>query len=276
MEFVIDKDMIINPGGKEPLTLKGCVFGKDVVVERGVTFNVIGGYIGDRTIIRSGARIEGNSVVLGRESYLDRNVWIGGGSCFDEGAFLNAGEWFHMGWNSQVNIARGVEIGCEVGLGIETKIFTHGAYLPIDFGFPAQWGKVKIGNRVWLPSAWVNPGVTIGDEVVVAARSLVNCDLPSGCLAAGNPARVIRENEYTKRNFKCVAEALSHIDTVYVKELERTAIVTTGNTYFDIELRTIEGSVTAESEQIKNQLRRNGIRFKYIPHEGIYRHWDEV
>src|SRR3972149_2503911 len=66
------KDMIINRD-EENFSFKGCKFGRDILVEAGVHFNVIGGEIGDRTIIRSGARVEGNSVVLGRESYLDQD-----------------------------------------------------------------------------------------------------------------------------------------------------------------------------------------------------------
>jgi len=274
MELVFEKDTLIESGMK----FKGCVFGKGVLIEKGVTFNVIGGEIGDRTIIRSGARVEGNSVVLGRESYLDRGAWIGGGSCFDRGAFLNTGDWFHMGWNSQVNIARGVEAGHEVGIGIETKIFTHGAYLPVDFNFPVQWAPVKIGSRVWLPNAWVNPGVRIGDDVVVGARSLINSNLPDNCFAAGVPAKVLREGCYNKTNWSGLLEqALSVLDfPLRVIRLERTTIILVDDTEFDLKLRTISGRVTSRTEQTKNQLRRNGIRFRFTNKNNEYVAWDEA
>ena len=52
---------------------------------------------------------------------------------------------------------------------------------------------VSIGSNVWLGfGCCVLPGVTIGDGTVVAARSVVNRDLPPYCVAAGNPARVVR------------------------------------------------------------------------------------
>jgi len=270
------KDMIINRD-EENFSFKGCKFGRDILVEAGVHFNVIGGEIGDRTIIRSGARVEGNSVVLGRESYLDHSAVIGGGSCFDAGAFLHAGDWLHMGKNSEINIARGVTTGDEVGIGIETKIFTHGAYLPVDFGFPAQWAPVKIGSRVWLPNAWVNPGVGIGDNVVVAAGSVICRDLPAGCFAAGVPARVIQEKKYPAPAPSWLDDILGQLrieDVTAVKEMERTMILISGETYFDIAGRVIEGPVTAASERIKNQLRRNGIRFKFAPIGGVYKAWE--
>ena len=126
---------------------------------------------------------------------MDRNSSIGGGSCFDTCAFLEAGDWLHMGVNSHLNIARGITIGHEFGCGIDTKIFTHGAYInSYELGAPVQWAGVEIGDNVWMPNAWVNPGVKIGSNVLVAARSLVNGLIPPNCMAGGTPARVIKEN----------------------------------------------------------------------------------
>lgn len=52
---------------------------------------------------------------------------------------------------------------------------------------------VCIGSNVWLGSrVMVLKGVTIGDNTVVGAMSLVTRSLPANCVAAGNPAKVIR------------------------------------------------------------------------------------
>lgn len=52
---------------------------------------------------------------------------------------------------------------------------------------------ITIGRNVWLGGAVVVcPGVTIGDDTVVGAGSVVTRDLPAGVLAVGNPARVNR------------------------------------------------------------------------------------
>lgn len=54
---------------------------------------------------------------------------------------------------------------------------------------------IKIGNRVWVGlNVTILKGVTIGDGVVIAAGALVTKDVPARCLAAGVPARIIREN----------------------------------------------------------------------------------
>lgn len=53
---------------------------------------------------------------------------------------------------------------------------------------------VVIGKNVWLgASVTVVPGVTIGDNAVIAAGAVVTKDVPAGTIAAGVPAKVLRE-----------------------------------------------------------------------------------
>ena len=55
---------------------------------------------------------------------------------------------------------------------------------------------ITVGNDVWFGSeVTVLAGVTIGDRCVIGAGSVVTSDVPADCLAAGNPARVIRSLE---------------------------------------------------------------------------------
>ena len=50
-----------------------------------------------------------------------------------------------------------------------------------------------MGNNVWIGGgAIILPGVTIGDNVVIGAGSIVTKDIPDNVIAAGNPYRVIR------------------------------------------------------------------------------------
>ncbi len=62
---------------------------------------------------------------------------------------------------------------------------------------------VHIGKNCWLGAGViVLPGVTIGDNVVVGAGSIVTKDLPSNVVAVGNPCRVLREvNEKDKEYY---------------------------------------------------------------------------
>lgn len=53
---------------------------------------------------------------------------------------------------------------------------------------------VHIGRNCWLGAGVVVlPGVTIGDNTVIGAGSIVTKDIPSGVVAVGNPCRVLRE-----------------------------------------------------------------------------------
>ena len=54
-------------------------------------------------------------------------------------------------------------------------------------------GRIVIGNNVWIGAgAMVLPGVTIGDDSVIGAGSVVTRDIPASVIAVGNPCRVIR------------------------------------------------------------------------------------
>jgi maltose O-acetyltransferase len=50
---------------------------------------------------------------------------------------------------------------------------------------------MRIGENVWIGSgAIILPGVTIGDDAIIGAGSVVTRDVPAGATVMGNPARV--------------------------------------------------------------------------------------
>jgi maltose O-acetyltransferase len=80
-----------------------------------------------------------------------------------------------------------------IGPGVQLLTPTH----PLAPGLRREgWESARpitIGRNVWLGgTVVVCPGVTIGDDAVVGAGSVVTRDLPAGVLAVGNPARVVR------------------------------------------------------------------------------------
>lgn len=94
-----------------------------------------------------------------------------------------------------LDVAR-VTIGeaCQVGPNVQILTPTH----PLDpdprrDGWEAA-APITIGDNVWLGGGViVCPGVSIGNDTVVGAGSVVTRDLPDRVLAVGNPARVIRQ-----------------------------------------------------------------------------------
>jgi maltose O-acetyltransferase len=98
--------------------------------------------------------------------------------------------------NAGVGIAASKEIviGDNVKIGPRTSIFDSN-YHRMDSADKGELSrKVTIGNNVWIGAdCTILPGVTIGDNSVIAAKSTVNKDIPSNVLAGGTPAKPIRE-----------------------------------------------------------------------------------
>lgn len=91
---------------------------------------------------------------------------------------------------SSIRIGEGCQVGDQVTIFDadfheicpETRNRTHGQVLP-----------VSVGKNVWLGSrVMILKGVSIGDHSVIAAGSVVTTSIPSRCIAAGVPAKVIR------------------------------------------------------------------------------------
>lgn len=58
-----------------------------------------------------------------------------------------------------------------------------------------NFGEIIIGNHCWIgTNVIILKNVHIGDNVIIGAGSVVTKDIPSNCVAVGNPAKVIRTN----------------------------------------------------------------------------------
>lgn len=113
----------------------------------------------------------------------------------DYGCNIFIGENFFANFNLTILDEAEVRIGDNCFIGPNVSIYT--ACHPIEPEKRNQlleWAEpVAIGNNVWIGgSTTILPGVTIGNDVVIGAGSVVSRDIPSGTVAVGNPARVIR------------------------------------------------------------------------------------
>jgi acetyltransferase-like isoleucine patch superfamily enzyme len=80
---------------------------------------------------------------------------------------------------------------------------TDGNHRFDDRDMPVTWqgftskGPTRIGDNTWLgANVVVTSGVTIGERCVVGANSVVTGDIPAGSIAAGAPARVLKQIEW--------------------------------------------------------------------------------
>jgi maltose O-acetyltransferase len=83
---------------------------------------------------------------------------------------------------------------CQIGTRVQLLTASHPLHPePRRIGW--EYGQsITIADNVWLGGgAIVCPGVSIGEDTVVGAGAVVGRDLPAGVVAAGVPARVLRE-----------------------------------------------------------------------------------
>lgn len=97
-----------------------------------------------------------------------------------------------MAGGCYIQARNGIQVGHNLWTGPGVGLISANHDLD-DYRQHVPSGPIKIGDNVWLGmNVVVLPGVSIGDNVAVGANSVVNHDLPSNTIAAGNPCRPIR------------------------------------------------------------------------------------
>lgn len=122
-----------------------------------------------------------------------------------DGCVIYPSFWCDYGYNIEMGNNVVVNHGCTFLDGAKIKIgddvlIGPGCFLitaghPLDAATRKEWlvfnKPITLGNGVWLGAGvHVLPGVTIGDNAVIGAGSIVTKDIPAGCIAVGNPCRV--------------------------------------------------------------------------------------
>ncbi len=113
----------------------------------------------------------------------------------DYGHNINTGNPFYANFNMVILDEAPVTFGDNVFVAPNCGFYTAGHPLDaerrnkgLEYARP-----ITVGNNVWIgANVSVLPGVTIGDNCVIGAGSVVNRDIPANTVAAGNPCKVIK------------------------------------------------------------------------------------
>ena len=96
--------------------------------------------------------------------------------------------------NVQITVGDTIEIGKNATIGRDVVIRSYDGHTIKEVGYQVS-ASIKIGDLVWIgQGATILKGVTIGNDSIIAAGAIVTKDIPANYIAAGVPARVIKED----------------------------------------------------------------------------------
>jgi acetyltransferase-like isoleucine patch superfamily enzyme len=167
--------------------------GNDVSWGEGIRIELKGRLkIGDYCRIGGNTEVLGNNVTIGDHLYLSSGLRVGGGGRQNPDANLTVGSRCTI-HNNFINVCEPVILGDDVGLSPETSILTHGYWMSVLDGYPAQFSGVTVGNGTIIGyRSLLMMGIIIADNCVVGAQSLVSKSLCESGIYGGVPARFIR------------------------------------------------------------------------------------
>lgn len=247
-----------------------------------VNINVRGTFrLGRCSTILDNCIINCQDFIAGEYLFMSKNVEVGRGGCQNPEAIVTIGKGVGIFENTIINPDSAVTIGDYTGIGAEVMLWTHGAWLDITQGYPADFGPITIGSNVWLPARCIMlPNTSIGDNTVIGIGSTITKTIPSNCMAAGTPCKVIKQDCYPKtltdielenlvksiiERWQTVLVPQKGIDTVVSIEYNKIInciilIQNTNITMYNIIDKTITGYEDSVTEDLRDFLRRNGIK----------------
>jgi maltose O-acetyltransferase len=141
---------------------------------------------------------DNNRTVLIQELFgsTEKNLFIEPTFRCDYGYNIHVGKNFYANFDCVFLDVCEISIGdnCFIAPGVHIYTATH-PLNPIERISGVEYGiPVKIGHNVWIGGrAVINPGVKIGNNVVIASGSVVVKDVPDNVVVGGNPAKIIKQ-----------------------------------------------------------------------------------
>ena len=158
------------------------------------------GYVTDYVSLN----VKKKEILKGILGHCTDRVFIESSVHMSYGNHVHLGDQFYANFNLVIIDDMDVYIGNQVMIGQNVTICTTGhPVYPLYREMGAHYSlPIHIGNKVWIgANSVVLPGVTIGENSVIGAGSIVTRDIPANVVAVGNPCRVLREITETDREY---------------------------------------------------------------------------
>lgn len=139
---------------------------------------------------------------------LGNNVWMWGSLNSQSGGKIILGDYCKVGSGCVIDAVERISIGKYTAIAVNVHISdnnnhpvnpSYRKYMRINGDDESRLWKhsahapVVIGENCWIGrNVSIMKGVTIGDNCVIAANSVVTKSIPANCIAAGNPAKVVK------------------------------------------------------------------------------------
>ncbi|PKG22600.1 sugar O-acetyltransferase [Niallia nealsonii] len=140
-------------------------------------------------------RCERNQIIQKLFHSVGENAWIESPFNCDYGYNITIGDNFYTNTNCTILDCAKVTIGNNVLIGPNVSLYTPNHAMDAEerkAGYEKSL-PINIGDNVWIGgSVTIVPGVTIGDNTIIGAGSVVTKDIPANVIVAGVPCRVIR------------------------------------------------------------------------------------
>lgn len=260
--------------------------------------------MGKMAVIGNDVNIITRHIEIGELFFSGNRILIGGGGAFGEHSGLKTGIGCLISSECIINTSCEVILGNYVGLSPRVQIYTHNHWQNVLEGHRASFGPVIIGDNSYITgNVLIAPNVKVGKNVTILANSLVAERLDDYAIAVGVPAKVIgktsRElsDEQKDRIMETVIQDIREI--LSYKRLDSKNVIYNFNCdldkisakvvlgfefkgkrkesqiVFDLKKYEICGKEDRYSDEIRNVLRKRGIRFspiywRYSADEGFY------
>lgn len=180
---------------------------KLLIVERGIKRNAT--LIGEGHVFKSMSRVSLIAGSTSKDVELHAHCELFGSINSYAGGKVIMHEWSKVGPGTTITSVNRIEIGKDTAIASDVTIIDNNTHPlnPEDRRYMRHTphgslerqpqhsanAPIIIGENVWIGTkSRIQKGVTIGDNAIIAANSVVTHDVPANAIAAGNPAKIVK------------------------------------------------------------------------------------